>query len=117
MENGLLPEGEPLGARENQMGSSTDGEGDGEGDSTPQPPQTTNDDVSDGDADGERDMSVSDAAEAEADAETAETEVAPAENSAPRRISILDDSLCEKDVDSDGPDDENDDEVSFICYS
>lgn len=109
VENGLLPDGDQLEARENQMSSSTDGEGEGEGgDSTPQPPQTTNDDVSDGDVDGERDMSVSDAAEAEAEADT---EVPPTENSAPCQISILEDSLCEKDVDSDAPDDENDDEV------
>lgn len=109
VENGLLPDGDQLEARENQMGSSTDGEGEGEGgDSTPQPPQTTNDDVSDGDVDGERDMSVSDAAEVEAEADA---EATPIENSAPCQISILEDSLCEKDVDSDAPDDENDDEV------
>lgn len=113
VENGLLPDSDQLGARENQMGSSTDGEGEGEGDSTPQPQQTTNDDVSDGEVDGERDLSVSDAAEAEAEAE-ADAEVAPAENVPPCRISILEDSLCEKDVDSDVPDDENDDEVRIV---
>jgi len=114
VENGLLPSGDQLEARENQMGSSTDGEGEGEGDSTTQPPQTTNDEVSDGDVDGERDMSVSDAAEAEAEVDTEQT---PAENVAPCQISILEDSLCEKDVDSDVPDDENDDEVNTkLCF-
>ncbi|XP_034125269.1 MPN domain-containing protein CG4751 isoform X2 [Drosophila guanche] len=107
VENGSLVDGDQVDeSGENQVVSSSDGEGDGEGDVQQPPPlpllQTTNN----CEGGGERDLSASNAAVADPDPEpTTAVDIAAAP------ATILDDSLCEKDVDSDVPDDDNDDEA------
>ncbi|BFF95844.1 MPN domain-containing protein [Drosophila madeirensis] len=107
VENGSLVDGDQVDeSGENQVVSSSDGEGDGEGEvqqPTPLPLLQTTNNCEGG---GERDLSASNAAVADPDPEpTTAVDIAAAP------ATILDDSLCEKDVDSDAPDDDNDDEA------
>lgn len=123
MENGALAEGEPVDeVGENQVVSSSDGEGDGDVDGDgeeegqvlqqqpPPPPQSqpqiTND--CEGELEGERALSASDAI----NTNNPDSGPPPLDRTAAPVVAMLEDNLCDKDVDSDAADDDNDDEVS-----
>lgn len=115
LENGALAEGEPVDeASENQVLSSSDGEGDvddrEEGavqqqQPPPQQPQTTNVSAASNREGGGEGPVPMDLGHVESGAPALDA-VAP--------TSHLEDNLCDKDVDSDAADDDNDDEVRVL---
>lgn len=114
MEHGVDESGE------NQVLSSSDGEGDCDGDGEvegevlqppppPPPLQITNDCVGEGvqAEEGERAPATTGAVDV-----TPDPGPPPTDGAAP--VAILEDNMCDKDVDSDAGDEDNDDEVSEI---
>ncbi|EDW88053.1 MPN domain-containing protein CG4751 [Drosophila yakuba] len=111
MENGVEHGVDEAG--ENQVVSSSDGEGDCDGDGEvegevlqPPPPQITNDCVGEAmqEGEGERAPATSEAVDA-----TPDSGPPPLDGAAP--VAMLEDNLCDKDVDSDAGDEDNDDET------
>jgi len=112
MENGVEHGVDEAG--ENQVVSSSDGEGDcdGEGEvegEVLQPPQITNDCEGVAAGEGERAPATTEAIDA-----TPDSGPTPLDGAAPG--AMLEDNLCDKDVDSDAGDEDNDDEVSKVPY-
>ncbi|XP_017032823.1 MPN domain-containing protein CG4751 [Drosophila kikkawai] len=125
VENGALAEGEPVDeVGENQVVSSSDGEGDGDVDgdveeegqvlqqqqqqpppTSPPPPQITND--CERELEGERELSALDAT----NTNNSDSGPPPLDRTTAPVAAMLEDNLCDKDVDSDVGDDDNDDEA------